>query len=73
MGSNNQNRNIVKDENYSTLTNHSKTNVYNTLTSCYQLRIIKIKEKMRNNYCIDTEVINTFYSTLCIVSFRVKP
>jgi hypothetical protein len=59
MGSNNRNRNIVIDENYSTLTNHSKTTVYNTLTSCNQLRKIKSKEKMRNNYFADIEDINT--------------
>jgi ribosomal protein L23 len=59
MGSNNRNPNIVIDENYSTLTNHSKTTVNNTLTSCNQLRKINIKEKMRKNYCIDIEDINT--------------
>jgi hypothetical protein len=59
MGSNNRNPNIVIDENYSTLTNRRKTIVYNTFTSCNQLRKINIKEKMRKNYCIDIEDINT--------------
>jgi hypothetical protein len=68
MGSNNRIRNIVIDENYSTLTNRSKTTVYNTLTSCNQLRKINIKEKMRKNYFIDIEHINTFI--LCYIMYR---
>jgi hypothetical protein len=61
---------MVIDENYSTLTNHSKTTFYNTPTSCNQLRTINIKEKMRKNYCIDIEdIILAFYSHY--VSFRL--
>jgi hypothetical protein len=71
MGLNNRNRNFMIDENYSTLTNHSKTTIYNTLTSCNQLRKINIKDKMRKKYFIGIEDIKTcilFYIMYCFVS-----